>query len=399
MGTVRGNKRTKSKSPPKVGNSNSKKPKNDSSHTPVQKQSSSSASTSSQVPLNVTSQDPANGKFVKPVFVKSNFQVVKNVLQSVPFTSKPLCKVRGTNSTQVLCFNVEDKKKLINKLQSQNIGFHTFTDAVDKPNYFLMKGFYDASCNDALTALQSSAVPAVKVTDFIRNHNYVFFLVHFDKSVNVQLLNHSHKYVDGIVVKWEVLKKANKKPIQCYRCQSWGHASINCGLPERCVKCSGTHEKGSCPRTSREGDPSCCNCGGSHSSNHRGCPTYKQHLEKIKVRSNRQSPAVIYRSPANENYDSQFPQLGSHAAPTINSQVGNLNFARTLRDPVVSQSNNAFIKLTQAQAKLNSIPNINESINVFVRMVDELSACNDQQGHLNILLKYCSSFNNTSNES
>lgn len=398
MRTQGRNKRKKSISPVKVDKP--KKQKNNSSNSPVQQQSSSPASSSSQAPPNVEHQDPANGKFAKPVFVNTNFQVVRNVLNTIPFTSKPVCKVRGINSTQVLCLNVEDKKKLVVKLQSQQIGFYTFTDPVNKPNYFLMKGFYDASSSEVLTALQSSSVPAVKVSDFIRNENYVIFLVHFDKSVNVHLLNHSHKYVDGIVVKWEMLKKSNKRPIQCYRCQAWGHASTNCGLPERCVKCSDPHEKGACPRISREGNPTCCNCGGSHSSNHRGCPVYKQHQDKLNARSKRQSSAVTHRRPANENYDSEFPNLGGHAVPTNNnSQVGNFSFAQTLKDSNVNQNNNAFIKLSQAQAKLNSIPNINESINAFVRMVDELSSCNDQQGRLNILLKYCTSFNNPNYES
>ena len=399
-GNNRRNKRKKSNSPVQTGTSNSKKPKNDLRSHPAHVQSSSSVPSTSQASQNVTTQDPVDRKFVKPVFINQSFQVVKNVLQTVSFTSKPFCKVRGTNSTQVLCLNVDDKRKLIAKLQSQKIGYHTFTDVIDKPTYFLMKGFYNASCSDTLTALNSSAVPATKVTDFIRNDNYVIYLVHFDKSMNVHLLNHSHKYVDGIVIKWEILKKANKKPTQCYRCQSWGHASFNCGYNDRCVKCNLTHDKGKCTRNSRDGEPTCCNCGGPHSSNHRGCIVYKQHLEKLKARSKRQSTVAVSRSPLNENFDSHFPQLDGRATlATGNNKVGGLSYARTLNVTNVSHNNNAFDKLTQAQAKLNAIPNINESIDAFVQMVDELSACNDQKGHLNILMKYCISFNFSTNES
>lgn len=109
------------------------------------------------------------------------------------------------------------------------IGFHTFTDTSEKPTYFLLKGFYLASCAELLAILKESKVPASKVTDFIRNDNYVIFLVHVDKSVNVNMLNHSHKYVDGIVVKWDVMRKSNKKVTQCFKCQSWGHSADNCG--------------------------------------------------------------------------------------------------------------------------------------------------------------------------
>ena len=360
------------------------------------------ATTSSNV------QVPVSGKAVKPIFANTNIKVIKNILSSVQFSSIPLCKVRGSNSTQVLCANIDDKKKLINKLQIQQIGFHTFTDPVDKPTYFLLRGFYDASCDETLAALKASDVPALKVTDFIRKDSYVLFLVHFDNSVNINMLNYSHKHVDGIVVRWEIVKKSNKKATQCFRCQKWGHASVNCGLPARCVKCSNSHDPGACPRTSRDGDPKCCNCGGPHTSNHRGCPSYIEHMEKLRTRSKKKpssssSSVPVQRSQVPVDIDAQFPRLNSHEVPaSVHSGSSNTNvsFAQKLRESNTSnRSSNLFMRLTQAQAKLSSLPNIDQSIEQFVNMVDELSACNDQKGHLTIFTKYCTSFTFSNNGS
>lgn len=346
------------------------------------------------------------GKGVKPVFVNSNIQVIRNVLQSAQFAAKPLLKVRGSNSTQVLCSSVSDKKKLVAKLQSEQIGFHTFTDPADKPTYFLLKGFYHESCLEVLTLLQAAAIPANKVTDFIRNDNYVIYLVHFDKTVNLNLLNQSHNQVDGIVVKWDLLKKSNKKVTQCYHCQQWGHSAVNCGYKPRCVKCNESHEKGSCARTTREGDPTCCNCGGAHASNHRGCPTYKQHLESIKARSKKSTIAVIKQNLVPLSSSSHFPQLETQQRPAevpvltssnaVNSSQS-VSFARMLSDH--SSPINVFSKLSEAQAKLNSLPNINETIDIFVRMVDELCVCNDQKSRINVLIKYTTSLSLTNNGS
>ena len=362
--------------------------------------SQSSPGTSQSVPT-TPNQNPVAGKTIKPVFVQSGFQVIRNVIQSVQFSSKPLLKVRGSNSTQVLCCSVDDKKKLIAKLQSEQIGYHTFTDQADKPTYFLLKGFYQAPCVEVLSMLQAAAVPAKKVTDFIRNDNFVIYLAPFDKSININLLNHSHKHVDGIVVKWDVLRKSNKKVTQCFRCQQWGHSAVNCGLTPRCVKCNEAHDKGACPRTTREGDPTCCNCGGPHASNHRGCPVYKQHLEKIKARSKKPSTTVLQRDPVPLDSMSHFPRLSTQQNPVSTSRAGvntsqSVSFASKF-----SESNNSvdiFTKLTQAQDKLKSLPNINKTIDIFIRMVDELSACNDQNGQINILIKY-TSFSKTSNGS
>jgi len=352
---------------------------------------------------NAASQDPAIGKTVKPVFVNSGIQVIRNVLQSVCFATKPLLKVRGNSSTQVLCFSTEDKKNLVAKLRSEKIGFHTFTDAADKPAYFLLKGFYHVSCAELLSILQESNVPATKVTDFIRNDNNVIYIVHVDKSVNVNMLNHSHKYIDGIVVKWDILRKSNKKVTQCYHCQSWGHSANNCGYISRCVKCSEPHAKGSCSRVSRDGDPTCCNCGGSHASNHRGCPTYKEHLEKVKARSKKPLSTVLQRDPVLLSSSSHFPRLGTQKslASSLNNASNSsqsVSFAQVLSESN-SHNSNVFTKLNNAQAKLNSLPNFNETVDVFVRMVDELSTCSDQKGQLLILLKYTSSFSFTNNGS
>ena len=372
---------------------------------PMSSQSRPASSQSRPIPPqstpNAASQDPVVGKTVKPVFVNSGIQVIRNVLKSVHFAAKPLLKVRGSSSTQVLCFSTDDKKNLVAKLRSDQIGFHTFTDAADKPAYFLLKGFYHASCAELLSILQESNVPAIKVTDFIRNDNNVIYIVHVDKSVNVNMLNHSHKCVDGIVVKWDVLRKSNKKVTQCYHCQSWGHSANNCGYIPRCVKCSEPHAIGSCSRVSRDGDPTCCNCGGSHASNHRGCPAYKEHLEKIKARSKKPSSTLLQRDPVPLSSLSHFPSLGTQKSSSRNNASNSsqsVSFSQVLSESN-GHNSNVFTKLNNAQAKLNSLPNFNETIEVFVRMVDELSACSDQKGQLLILLKYTSTFSFTNNGS
>jgi hypothetical protein len=407
MGGSARSKRKKSNSPEPAKAPKSKVLKK--TATPILKPTKASSSpqvstpvepTSSQSMQQQSSQASDLGKPVKPIFISANIQVIKNVLHSSQLSCQPLCKVRNSNSTQVSCFSSDDKKMLISKLQSHQIGYHTFTDPSDKPVYYLLKGFYHATSDEMLQILQNSGVPAKRITDFIRNKDYVMYLVHFDKPINVNFLNHSHKHIDGIVVKWEALKKKNKKVTQCFRCQQWGHSSMNCGLAPRCVKCSDTHEKGACPRTNREGDPKCCNCGGPHSSNHRGCPTYQQHLEKIKARTRHKPSVPASRGQFNVNSSVQFPRLGGEVAtaPALSSiSNNNVSYARTLNEP--SNGSNFFTKLSQAQSKLKSLPNIDETVDIFVRMVDELYACSDQMSRQLVLIKYCTTMSFSDDES
>ncbi|CAI6377466.1 unnamed protein product [Macrosiphum euphorbiae] len=62
-------------------------------------------------------------------------------------------------------------------------------------------------------------------------------------------------------------------PAQCFSCQRFGHSSIQCGHPPRCVKCGKNHPSKECTKL-KEDSPTYCNCNGKHTANYRGCPYY-----------------------------------------------------------------------------------------------------------------------------
>jgi len=67
---------------------------------------------------------------------------------------------------------------------------------------------------------------------------------------------------------------APKGPMQCKRCQRFGHTQRNCGYAPRCVACGGFHLSGGCsiPREHSQ----CCGRGGNHTANYRGCVKWKE---------------------------------------------------------------------------------------------------------------------------
>ena len=67
---------------------------------------------------------------------------------------------------------------------------------------------------------------------------------------------------------------APKGPLQCKRCQRFGHTQRNCGYALRCVACGGSHLSGGCS-TPRE-QPQCCGCVGNHTASYRGCVKWKE---------------------------------------------------------------------------------------------------------------------------
>lgn len=61
-------------------------------------------------------------------------------------------------------------------------------------------------------------------------------------------------------------------PVQCFKCQRYGHIANFCRGPTRCKVCAGAHNHKEC--TSKQ-EPKCANCGGGHSAAFAGCPIKK----------------------------------------------------------------------------------------------------------------------------
>jgi hypothetical protein len=79
--------------------------------------------------------------------------------------------------------------------------------------------------------------------------------------------------ISGLRVQVETCN-APKGPLQCKRCQRFGHTQRNCGYAPRCVACGDAHPSGMCVTPKQQ--LKCCNCGGNHIANYRGCSKWKE---------------------------------------------------------------------------------------------------------------------------
>nr|XP_015929069.2 uncharacterized protein LOC107455862 [Parasteatoda tepidariorum] len=64
--------------------------------------------------------------------------------------------------------------------------------------------------------------------------------------------------------------RGGSRPIQCFRCQSYGHTQRSCANQPRCMKCADFHYSYQCEKD-RNSPAKCCNCDGNHTSNFTGC--------------------------------------------------------------------------------------------------------------------------------
>ena len=61
-----------------------------------------------------------------------------------------------------------------------------------------------------------------------------------------------------------------KRPLQCFNCQNFNHASNICTKPPACMKCSGSHPSKQCSVTIIK----CVNCGEAHKANSPDCSKF-----------------------------------------------------------------------------------------------------------------------------
>jgi len=70
-------------------------------------------------------------------------------------------------------------------------------------------------------------------------------------------------------------------PLQCYRCQRYGHSADGCTSKRRCLVCAGEHHYREC--TSKQ--PKCANCGGPHKANFPECDRAPGHTRQARSKN------------------------------------------------------------------------------------------------------------------
>lgn len=278
---------------------------------------------------NLANPDPVTLKQKpKPIEAKISLQVLQNYIKS---SSKSIqinnISIRqfikdNIKHVRIHCSTVDEKEKVSQLLKDHAVSYHSFTENEFKNIVYVLKGYdVNSDTEEILEDLKAHQVPAIKVTTIVKSSEYrsAVHLVHFTKdSINVNVLNHRHKSIYGGRVSWEVQLHKNKKPTQCHTCQRWGHSSLNCGYPARCVKCDGSHSTINCSRNRSDANPpKCVNCGGEHTANFAKCPNAEKYRQSIKPRPHpRQQGASVqlpsdyqaWSIPCNdETYEQEFP--------------------------------------------------------------------------------------------
>lgn len=361
--------------------------------------------------------DPATGeeKKCKPIDVQSGYTALQPIISAMTLKKRPTLKIRNSRQTQIICTNVEDKEKIIEKLKLLKIQHFYYKEKNEKPILFVLKGLPPQRCQEVLTTLIDEGIPADKVTSLSNNPDYPVFLAHFKRgaqSVTLRLL-HQRRALNNIIVTWEAYDFARKKLTQCSKCHRHGHPASGCNMTPRCIKCLLSHDAGMCARQSRtqEGSPQCVNCSGNHAANSRICPAFISYSKMVNSHRAPPRPALrhvssninhqIHRaSPTYAYTQENFPNLANvtefNRTATIpqmripNLSQPNLQHVRVEQTEQSSspQISNLFDELAHAQRRINTLPNIENTIRNFIAFANDLANAKSESERRILLIQY-----------
>lgn len=152
------------------------------------------------------------------------------------------------------------------------VGFHTHALPSQRTLKIVIKGIpLDITDEEITEELRLNGFEPTFIRAFSKNGHRI--PLHMVTLANIETAKDIYSINKLFFINVKIEPYRSPGPAQCYKCQNFGHSSLQCGHSSRCVKCGETHASNSCVKP-LEVTPKCCNCGGAHTANYRGCPFY-----------------------------------------------------------------------------------------------------------------------------
>ena len=217
-------------------------------------------------------------KHSPPIFIrtvkdyKAFCDSINDITKGKPF----LCK-NSINGIKLSTSSADSYHTVIKFLQSNKVDFHTFQLKEDKAFRVVIRNLHHSTpiseIKNELTALRHTPRNITNVLQRITKQPLPLFFIDLEPNINNRdVFNIDHLFYSKIKIEEP---RANHQPIQCLRCQGFGHTKSYCNHAPKCVCCGDLHTSDVCLKPASL-PANCAFCSGDHSANYRGCPTYKK---------------------------------------------------------------------------------------------------------------------------
>lgn len=276
-------------------------------------------------------------------------------------------------------------------LTSKNINYFKYHTADTRPRKIVLFGLHAMKTEELKATLNDNGIHPEDIRTLkLRENHYSYdqqtvYLLYFKPGTVKMSDLRNIKAINQIIVKWApYTPRSHHKYPQCRNCQMYGHSSINCHMPTRCLVCAADHKTDDCSKkvsravlehkraTGAEIDRSfvkCANCGENHAASFHGCEARKKYTElqeKLRSRSTKQKQ----RTPHYQLNDLDFPELTRpHTNHQMPNSYSNIAYQHQKQDD------------TMQKFMMSMMETFNNLINKLSTMIDQLtrSLLNKQQ--------------------
>lgn len=313
-----------------------------------------------------------NLKPLQPKQVNTLMNEIKNI-------SKATTLKYAAEAITVHTSETTDYTTTLNHLKAKRYSYHTYTQKDQKDKKFVIKGLPKLPVEHITESLIAQNIMPKKISLMKKpkdkpNQPPLYFMS-LNSEADVAAV-YKVKAVCSIIIKWERYHNP-KKGTQCYNCQCYGHGTVNCFNPSRCVKCAGSHKTEECKKTSGE-PPKCANYGKDHPANYSQCEVY---LDYLKNNENRRQ-----KSTTKKTQQRRIPE-----PPTLEEQNFPRLFSKNVSNTNIQQSTEFHPAATTSNISNNSKFNLSYS-NISQtkdKITNGMTDLNDLLHELNILNSLC----------
>jgi len=214
---------------------------------------------------------------IPPIYIKDDIDFFDFCKKIKPFTDPEGFSTKSSSSgLKLMTYSINAYRKIIKFLENKNMNFHTFQTNEEKAFRVVIRHLHHttptAYIKEELHALGFTTRSITNCLQYKTKNPLPLFFVDLEPSP----LNHNIYKVDSICYTKIKIEAPNpkKNPVQCLRCQNYGHTRTYCHHTPRCVKCGNTHLSTECQKESNT-PATCALCYGDHPASYKGCPKFK----------------------------------------------------------------------------------------------------------------------------
>ncbi|GFU38171.1 uncharacterized protein TNCV_4328631 [Trichonephila clavipes] len=276
---------------------------------------------------------------IKPIFMKI-IDSYNLILQELHRSYPTATNTHTRGYIKIEAQTADDHRDITNYLKAKELEHYVIEPPSTRPLKLVIKGLPDnidpVDIKNDLIAKGINIIKIAQLRKFITKTPLPIYMIEIarDEHVNDIFQVRSCLYMQ---IKLDPFRKGNRIT-QCYNCNFFHHASQNCNMKTRCLKCGANHRTGACEIKEMIENPLCINCNTrGHMASSTECPQFpkpkkgksKSPAENLKRNNNNPvKPGITYAQILNLEKAQQMAARGNASSAsnkTENSKNDNIN--------------------------------------------------------------------------